>query len=44
MVKEQTVDEPASLQATTNLATAQEFWQALWEEHVGYGFGTHSTD
>lgn len=44
MVKEQTVGKPANLQATTNLAPAQEFLQALWEEHVGYEFNTHSTD
>jgi carboxymethylenebutenolidase len=44
MVNEQTVDKQASLQATTNLTPAQEVLQALWEEHLGYEFGTHSTE
>ena len=44
MVKEQTVDGQANLQATTNLTPAQEFLQALWEEHLQYEFGTHSTE
>ncbi len=44
MVKEQTVDGPANLQATTNLTPAQEALQALWEEHLQYEFGTHSTE
>jgi len=44
MVKEQTVDGQASLQATTNLTPAQEYLQALWEEHLQYEFGTHSTE
>ncbi|MEX0272524.1 ester cyclase [Leptolyngbyaceae cyanobacterium UHCC 1019] len=44
MVKEQTVDGQANLQATTNLTSAQEFLQALWEEHLQYEFGTHSTE
>lgn len=44
MVKEQTVDGQASLQATTNLTPAQESLQALWEEHLQYEFGTHSTE
>jgi carboxymethylenebutenolidase len=43
MVKEQTVDEQANLQATTNLTPAQEFLQELWEEHVGHEFATHNT-
>ena len=44
MVKEQTVDGQANLQATTNLTPAQEALQALWEEHLQYEFGTHSTE
>ncbi|MBD2309971.1 nuclear transport factor 2 family protein [Chroococcidiopsis sp. FACHB-1243] len=44
MVKEQTVDQQASLQVTTNLTPAQEFLQNLWEEHVGYEFATHNTE
>jgi carboxymethylenebutenolidase len=44
MVKEQTVDKQASLQATPNLTPAQEVLQALWQEHLGYEFGTHSTE
>jgi hypothetical protein len=44
MVNEQTVDKQASLQATTNLTPAQEVLQALWEEHLGYEFGTHRTE
>jgi carboxymethylenebutenolidase len=44
MVKEQTVDGQANLQATTNLIPAQESLQALWEEHLQYEFGTHSTE
>jgi carboxymethylenebutenolidase len=44
MVKEQTVDGQANLQATTNLTPAQESLQALWEEHLQYEFGTHSTE
>jgi carboxymethylenebutenolidase len=44
MVKEQTVDGQANLQATTNLTPAQEYLQALWEEHLQYEFGTHSTE
>jgi carboxymethylenebutenolidase len=44
MVKEQTVDGQANLLATTNLTPAQESLQALWEEHLQYEFGTHSTE
>jgi carboxymethylenebutenolidase len=44
MVKEQTVDGQANLQATTNLTAAQKSLQALWEEHLQYEFGTHSTE
>jgi carboxymethylenebutenolidase len=44
MLKEQTVDGQASLQATTNLTPAQEYLQGLWEEHLQYEFGTHSTE
>ncbi|MGG6242212.1 nuclear transport factor 2 family protein [Nodosilinea sp. AN01ver1] len=44
MLKEQTVDGQANLQATTHLTPAQESFQALWEEHLQYEFGTHSTE
>jgi carboxymethylenebutenolidase len=44
MVKEQTVDQQASLQATTNLTPAQEFLQELWEKHVQHEFDTHNTE
>jgi len=44
MVKEQTVNKQASLQATTNLTPAQEFLQELWEEHVRHEFDTHNTE
>ncbi|MBM0744364.1 nuclear transport factor 2 family protein [Phormidium sp. CLA17] len=44
MVKEQTVDGQANLQAATNLTPAQESLQALWEEHLQYEFGTHSAE
>ncbi|MBD1865472.1 MULTISPECIES: ester cyclase [Trichocoleus] len=44
MVKEQTVDGQTNLQATANLTPAQESLQALWEEHLQYEFGTHSTE
>ncbi|MBD3887523.1 nuclear transport factor 2 family protein [Phormidium tenue FACHB-886] len=44
MVKQQSVDEQANLQATPNLTPAQESLQALWEEHLQYEFGTHSTE
>jgi carboxymethylenebutenolidase len=44
MIKEQTVDKQANLQATTNLPPAQEALQALWEEHVRYEFETHNTE
>ncbi|MBD1910126.1 hypothetical protein [Leptolyngbya sp. FACHB-8] len=44
MVKEQTVDGQANLQATTNLTAAQEPLQTLWEEHLQHEFGTHSTE
>jgi carboxymethylenebutenolidase len=44
MVKEQTVDKQANVQATPNLTPAQEALQALWEEHIRYEFGTHSTE
>jgi len=43
MVKEQIVDKQANVQATPNLTPAQEALQAVWEEHIGYEFGTHST-
>ncbi|MBD1852528.1 nuclear transport factor 2 family protein [Cyanobacteria bacterium FACHB-502] len=44
MVKQQTVDGQANLQATTNLTPAQESLQALWEEHLRHEFGTHNTE
>ncbi|MCC3438421.1 MAG: ester cyclase [Microcoleus sp. PH2017_40_RAT_O_B] len=44
MVNKQTVDEQANRKASTNLTPAQEFLQELWEEHLGYEFGTHSTE
>ncbi|MEP0914808.1 ester cyclase [Leptolyngbya sp. GB1-A1] len=44
MVKQQSVDEQANLQATTNLTPTHESLQALWEEHLQYEFGTHSTE
>jgi carboxymethylenebutenolidase len=44
MLKEQTVDKQANLQATPNLTPAQEALQALWEEHVRYEFETHNTE
>jgi hypothetical protein len=44
MVKEQTVDGQANLQATTNLTSAQESLQALWEEHLRHEFATHNTE
>lgn len=43
MVKEQIVDKQANVQATPNLTPAQEALQAVWEEHIGHEFGTHST-
>lgn len=43
MVKEQTVDKQA-VQATPNLTPAQEALQAVWEEHIGHEFGTHSPE
>jgi carboxymethylenebutenolidase len=44
MVKQQTGDEQASLQASINLTPAQEFLQELWEEHVQHEFDTHNTE
>jgi carboxymethylenebutenolidase len=44
MVNKQTVDGQANLQATTNLTPAQEFLQALWEEHLRHEFATHNTE
>jgi carboxymethylenebutenolidase len=44
MVKEQTVDKQANLQATPNLTPAQEALQALWEEHIRYEFDTHNIE
>ena len=44
MVKEQTVDGQANLQATTNLTPAQEALQAIWEEHLRHEFGTHNVE
>jgi carboxymethylenebutenolidase len=44
MVKEQTVDGQASLQATTNLTPAQESLQELWDEHLRHEFDAHNTE
>jgi carboxymethylenebutenolidase len=44
MVNKQTVDKQANVQATSNLTPAQEALQELWEKHLGYEFGTHSTE
>jgi carboxymethylenebutenolidase len=44
VVKEQTVDKQANVQATPNLTPAQEALQAVWEEHIGHEFGTHSAE
>jgi carboxymethylenebutenolidase len=44
MVKEQTVNKPENVQPIPNLTLAQEALQAIWEEHLGYEFGTHSTE
>jgi carboxymethylenebutenolidase len=44
MVKEQTVDQQTSLQATTNLKPAQEALQALWDEHLWLEFEAHNTE
>ncbi len=44
MSEKNTVDKQANLQATPNLTPAQEALQALWEEHLQYEFGTHSTE
>ena len=44
MVKQQSVDNQTSLQATPNLTPAQEVLQALWEEHLQYEFGSHNTE
>ena len=44
MVKEQTVDEQANVQATPNLTPAQMALQELWEEHVRHEFVTFNTE
>ncbi len=44
MVEEQTVEEQAYSQVTTNLTPAQEFLQELWEEHLRHEFVTHNTE
>ena len=44
MVKERIVDKSATVQAIPNLTPAQEALQAVWEEHIGHEFGTHSTE
>jgi carboxymethylenebutenolidase len=44
MVQEQTVNRAENVQATPNLTPAQEALQAIWEEHLGSEFGTHSTE
>lgn len=37
-------NKPENVQATPNLTPAQEALQAIWEEHLGFEFGTHSTE
>ncbi|WP_250124906.1 nuclear transport factor 2 family protein [Chroococcidiopsis sp. CCMEE 29] len=44
MSEKNTVDKQANVQATPNLTPAQEALQALWDEHLQYEFGTHSTE
>ncbi len=44
MVKEQTVDEQATLQATSNLTPAQQVLQELWEAHLQSEFVAHNTE
>jgi carboxymethylenebutenolidase len=44
MVKQETVDEQANGKVIANLTPAQEFLQALWEEHVRHEFVTHNTE
>jgi carboxymethylenebutenolidase len=44
MSEKNTVDKQANVQATSNLTPAQEALKELWEEHLGYEFGTHSTE
>jgi carboxymethylenebutenolidase len=44
MSEKNTVDKQANVQATSNLTPVQEALQELWEEHLGYEFGTHSTE
>jgi carboxymethylenebutenolidase len=44
MSEKNTVDKQANRKASTNLTPAQEFLQELWEEHLGYEFGTYSTE
>lgn len=44
MIKDQTANKQANVQATSNLIPAQEALQAVWEEHIGHEFGTHSTE
>jgi carboxymethylenebutenolidase len=44
MVKEQTIDEQANVQETTNLTPDQEALQALWDEHLRHEFETHNTE
>jgi carboxymethylenebutenolidase len=43
MFKEQTADKQA-VQATPSLTPAQEALQAVWEEHIGSEFVTHSPE
>ncbi len=44
MVKQQTKDESATLQATPNLTPAREALQALWDEHLRLEFDAHNTE
>ena len=44
MVKQQSIDEQASLQAIADLTPAQKFLQELWDEHLRHEFGTHNVE
>jgi carboxymethylenebutenolidase len=44
MVNQQTINEPATVQANPTLTPAQQGLQDLWEEHLQYEFVTHNTE
>ncbi len=44
MVKQQTKDESANVQATPNLTPAQQVLQDFWEAHLQSEFATHNTE